>query len=231
MSSIRILFSGLVLIGIFSETMAQGNPQGAQAGMDIIDHMLIKAADDALHGIPEEKYEGSPYLQETFVSGYVHFGKIKSTPVSMRYNIYSDIIEVQAQGVIYLLKPDPRVTKIEIGEQTFVPDTFRPLKKSTYFEVLEAGTLTLLAKKIVNYRKKIEISDVPAKYSRQPDQYYFKFDKEPVVKFTGFKAIIENSPNKKEELSQFVKAEKLSSKDWEDLVKFAKFYNSLFAIN
>lgn len=224
MCFIKIPFCILVLSFILCDTVAQ-------EGRDIIDHLLIKAADESMHGIPVEKYEGSPYLDDTFVSGVVHFGKIKSTPVGMRYNIYSDIIEVEAQGVIYLLKPDPRITKIEMGGQTFVPEGFKSLKKATYLEVVDTGNLTFLAKKIVNYRKKIEISDVPAKYTRQPDQYYYKLEKDPVTKFTGFKSLIENLPNKKEELSQFVKAEKLSPKDREDLVRFAKFYNSLFAIN
>lgn len=216
----RIFLSTLLLLGIFSETVAQ-------QGRNIMDHLLIKAADEAIEGVPEEKYEGSPYLQETFVSGHVYFGKEKSVPVSMRYDIYADIMEIQVEGVIYLLKPDPQITEIQIGEQTFVPESFKPLKKAVYVELLESGKLTLLAKKVVNYRKKIEISDIPAKYSRQQDQYYYKFDKQPVVKITSVKDIIENSPERKEELSQFVKAEKISAKDRDDLVKLVKYYNSL----
>lgn len=216
----RILFSALLLLSIFSETVAQ-------EGRDIIDHLLIKAADEVMEGVPNERYEGSPYLQETFVVGHVYFGEVKSLPVAVRYNIHADFMEIQVEGVTYQLKPDPRITKIQIGEQTFVPEGFNPLKKALYLELLENGKLTLLARKTVNYRKKIEISDVPAKYSRQPDQYYYKFDKQPVAKITSLKDIIANSPERKEELNQFVKAEKISSRDRDDLVKFVRYCNSL----
>ena len=215
----RILFSTLLLFSIFSETVAQ-------EGRDILDHLLIKAAEQVSEGVPRETYEGSPYLQETFVVGHVYFGEVKSLPVAVRYNIHADFMEIQVEGVTYLLKPDPRITKIQIGEQTFVPEGFNPLKKTVYLELVENGKLTLLARKTVNYRKKIEISGVPAKYSRQPDQYYYKFDKQPVAKITSVKDIIENSPERKEELSQFVKAEKISSKDRHDLVKLVTYYNS-----
>ena len=47
------------------------------------------------------------------------------------------------------------------------------------------------------------------------------------MKIDNLKKMIEGFPDKKNELSQFAKSEKINTKDEEDLKKLIKYYNSL----
>ena len=67
----------------------------------------------------------------------------------------------------------------------------------------------------------------PAKFTRTDDVYYYKIGEGEVVKIDNLKKMIEGFPDKKNELSQFAKSEKINTKDEEDLKKLIKYYNSL----
>ncbi|HET9486705.1 MAG TPA: hypothetical protein VFO54_04700 [Chryseosolibacter sp.] len=196
----------------------------------IHDNLLIRDSKRYFYGLPEDKYEGSPFLNNSFVTGYVYTGKDKFAGVPMRYNIYSDLIEFQDGGHTYLLEPDPRLVKVEIGDDVFVVRNFKYMakKQNGFLEVLENGKMKLFAKKLINLREKNELQDVPAKYSRLPDMFYVQVESDPLIRVVTVKQLISSLPDKQEEMKQFVKAENISSKEQEDLVKFVEFYNSLF---
>ena len=213
---------GILLLFIFSVS-------DAQRSINVFDHMLIKESDKYLYGAPVEKYEGTPYLTETFVMGYVYANKEKYTGVPMRYNMFDDKLEFQKNNQIYVLGPDPRIEKVELGDYILVVEKFKFLSKTEngYLELLESGQLTLMSKKVVNYRDKIIISDVPAKYTRSADMYYYKIGDGVVRKVDSIKKMIASLPDKQEELNQFTKNEKISPKDKDELIKLVKYYNSL----
>ncbi|MGC1242698.1 MAG: hypothetical protein WA874_14000 [Chryseosolibacter sp.] len=200
-------------------------------GLNIHDHLLIRESRYYM-GVTPEHYEGSPYLNDTFLSGTVYTGSQK-IPLPLRYNIVMDVMEFQHQRQTFLLDPDPRILKIQVGDAVFVVDNVKgPAQKEFGFlELLGSGKFTLLAKKMVNYREKIVISDVPAKYSRSPDQYYFRIDGGSLEKVTNINNLLDHLPEKKEEVQRFVKGGKLSLKNRDDLVKLTNFYNSLFTVN
>lgn len=202
-----------------------------QRSINIHDHLLIRDSNRYLFGVMSDDYEGSPYLNDEFVLGYVYQGSLKFEGVPMRYNIYADVMEFQDKGHTFLLEPDPRITKIEIGHQVFVVREFKHLTKvqNGFLEVLKEGKASLMAKKLVNFREKMELRDIPAKFARLDDAYYYKIDDQPVLKTSSLKALIESFPDKHGELTQFAKAAKISTKNGADLVKLFEYYNSLFS--
>ena len=197
-----------------------------QQGRNVHDHMLIKISDKHLYGEPAEYYEGTPYLKDTFETGYVYINHVKSTAVPMRYNIFEDHVEFQQDDGVYVLKPSAQINKVEIDKYTLVVSEFDK-SKNGFFELLEAGKLTLLSRKIINYRKKVEISNVPPKYSKASDTYYIKLSGGKPVKVNNIKKLITSLPDKQNELNAFAESEKLSGRNEDELVKLVKYYNSL----
>ena len=88
-----------------------------------------------------------------------------------------------------------------------------------------------MAKKRVLFKeqqlgKPIE-GDIPASYNQIPDVYYIKVENGPLLMVRSIKKLIAEFPDKKKELEEFTKKEKISSKEIEDLVRLTRYYNSL----
>jgi hypothetical protein len=66
----------------------------------------------------------------------------------------------------------------------------------------------------------------PARYVRLNDVFYYKLADGKIKEIDNIKKLIEVLPEKKEEASAFVKKEKISTKR-DDLIEFARYYNSL----
>jgi hypothetical protein len=205
------------------------------SGYHIADHLLIKAADEQLKRGPEaESVEGTPYLDETFVTGHVYsrYGNYKG--ISMRYNIYEDHIEFRQKDLIYILDPDLMIKKVDLGEQVLVVENyeFRMKTQSGFLTLLDSGKVTLLSKKVVTYReqqppKALESAPTPAQYSMLPDVYYYKIGNGEVMKVQNIKKMISSFPDKHQELTQFAKKEKLSHKNEADMIALVRHYNTL----
>ncbi|MEX1240707.1 MAG: hypothetical protein WEB30_13360 [Cyclobacteriaceae bacterium] len=223
MSSHRCIFTSFLLVATSIGTWAQ------RGGINIEDHLLIREAIHYRSEPQQEQYEGSPFHRDTFELGYVYAGKEKFNPVSLRYNIVEDVMEFQHHGQIYLLDADARITRIEIGQEVFLARNFPLAKKEGggFLELVEAGKLKLLSKKVVNYRKAVPLQGLPAKYSRQPDIFYVQVDDFPLSKVSSVKNLIASLPDKRQEMLQFSKTEKISARDRNDLLKLVRFYNSL----
>src|SRR5688500_4536855 len=114
MTSRLSIFTSLVLVATSIVASAQ------RGGLNIEDHLLIKEATYSRERHQGERYEGSPFLRDTFAVASVYSGSEKFNAVSMRYNIFEDVMEFENRGQIYLLDPDPRITRIEIGGEVFL---------------------------------------------------------------------------------------------------------------
>lgn len=205
-----------------------------QVGRNIEDHLLIRSANKDLYGDTEkDEVEGSPYLNDAFIKGTVYsFNGVFDYP--MRYNIFEDYIEFQRNNQTFILDPEPRVKKVNLDNEVFVVLKFEYKGKYRhgFLEVLDSGKVSLLAKKTILFRewqeaKALGNGPTPAKFTRTDDVYYYKIGEGEVVKIDNLKKMIEGFPDKKNELSQFAKSEKINTKDEEDLKKLIKYYNSL----
>src|SRR5687768_14871681 len=110
---IKSLLSNAIACLIFFSSAAQN-----QVGKNIADHLLIKNAEKDIYGDAEKETIGSPYLNETFVSGDAYTFNTKFIDVPMRYNIHNDYIEFKQNGQTYILDPEPRVKKVTFDNKT-----------------------------------------------------------------------------------------------------------------
>lgn len=205
-----------------------------QVGRNIEDHLLIKAADDNRYNTPEKETVGSPYLKDEFVNGTVVAFNSVYTDMPMRYNIHGDYIEFNKKNQTYILDPEPRIKQVRFDDKIFVVLKYeqKGKEKHGYLELLDSGSVALFSKKTILYRewqapKALESRPTPAKYSRTGDIYFFRISDGPVMRVESMKKLIEALPDKRDELTQFVKKEKLGIKEESDLKKLIKYYSSL----
>lgn len=179
-----------------------------------------------------ETIAGSPYMDDKYKDGIIYYGdKNQSAPI--RYNAYQDLIEYQQNGKALVLDPNPAIKKVTVGGETFVPlSPNGNAKKLGYFAVLDSGKVTLYSKKKIIFlpfkqRGKIDGSDQPAEFKKSPDTYYYQVGNGELKVVDNIKSLIADLPDKQEELTQYAKKEKISTKKEKDLLQFIKYYNSL----
>ena len=178
------------------------------------------------------KIEGTPYLDESYVSAKVFFDNSKPAVVPMRYNVYQDFMEYTQNGQRLALDKN-HVKSVRLGNQTFVVDKFEFRGKETkgYLSVLDSGKAILYAKKVVIFMdakpgRALDGSDLPAQYSKSADVFYYKIADGELKQVGNIKEMIASFPDKQEELKQFVKQEKISPRKEQELIKLVQFYNS-----
>ena len=180
------------------------------------------------------KIEGTPYLTEQYMEGEIFFGGTSRTKVPVRYNIYQDLMEYQQNGKALVLDPSKKIQKVRMGEETFVVEKFNMDGKSKFgfLNLLDTGKMTLMSKKMIKYQeplkgKALDGGDLPAKFSRLSDTYFYRFGDGELKEVGNLKEIIASLPDKQEEVKQFAKQEKISPKKEDELLKLVRYYNSL----
>ncbi len=179
-----------------------------------------------------EVIAGSPYTDDKYKEGIIYYGTDKNQAAPIRYNAYQDLIEYQQNGKALVLDANPGIKKVIVGSETFVPLPNSDSKKLRYFAVLDSGKITLYSKKNIVFQPfkrggKLDGSDQPAEFQKKPDTYYYQLGDGELKEIDNIKSLIAGLPDKQDELSQYVKKEKISAKKEKDLLQFVKYYNSL----
>ncbi len=181
----------------------------------------------------DEAIKGSPYLDEKFVDGEIHYAsKVHKVPV--RYNAFQDVIEFKQAGQNLVLDASESIKKIHFGSTTMIPLKYSDDGKSKfgYFEVLDSGKVTLFSKKKITFTKAkkggaLDGSDQPAEYKRALDSFYYKTSDGALQEVGSIKSMIASLSDKQEELTLFARKEKISPRKEKEIVQFVKYYNSL----
>lgn len=223
-----------ILITLFQSLIAQDRPTtglGGGTGRNIADHLLIQEANKTLYDAPEENVIGSPYLVRDFVKGNIRSSKGKFEGVEMRYNIHQDVIEFRQNNFTYILDPSPDIHLVDMGEYKLVAEKGIKNRAYGFYEVLDSGKVTLLAKKSVSYREgkppqALQSAPTPARYSNLPDTYYYRIGTGPLIKVTSLKKMIAGFPDNHDQLKAYAAEEKISSNKGDELARLVKYYNS-----
>jgi hypothetical protein len=177
--------------------------------------------------------QGSPFLDDKFVEGEIYVSA-KRTVVPVRYNVFQDWIEYQQGGQTLVLEPSKTIEKVKIGDAVLVVDKFELQGKSKYgyLTLLDTGKVVLMKKNVIRYiplqkGRALDGTDLPAKYAKSPDVYFYKIGSGPLVEIDNLKSLIASFPDKQEELKQYAKKEKISVKKQEELIQFIRYYSSL----
>jgi hypothetical protein len=193
------------------------------------------ATGDAKYVLTEKDIKGSPYLNDEFITGSLYTtSKVQYVDIPFRYNIYSDEMEFKSPDNKAMVMTTPEIIdKIIFGKFTmeYVPYESASKLRHGYFEVLVKGKASVYVKPDVIFQEAVPPGAYkeaePARFIRRADAYFIRIGQEAAVKVDNKKELIAAFPDKQEKIESFIKKNKIGTKDPEDLIKVAEYYNSL----
>ncbi|WP_339610016.1 hypothetical protein [uncultured Planktosalinus sp.] len=234
------LFLSTAILSLFSISLYSQFNQSAH-------NKLVNARIEAeiffeQYGISEEdlkNIKGSPYEVDYFQPGNLFEGtELKVSKIPMRYNIFSDEIEVKSSfqpndtDINVLTTSPDYIINIVGNTYVYVLNTVSK-DKSGYFKVLHEGdhydlykksSITYIEKKFAetNYQQ-----DQPARFDRT-DTYYMVNKQGRFLELTTSKRKFLNAfGSEKKKVENYIKEHKLSIKDEGDMAKIFSYYNSI----
>jgi len=183
-----------------------------------------------------KKIEGSPYLNKDFV-----LAEISGVPqkILVRYNILNDLIEVQFDNKqnYNLTKEEPYSTISPINQSNKIK-LLRYINKEG--EIFGYLTEIYVSDKLVVYRKdqvklqkaKEAISTYheasPAKFIKLNPEFYWNLHNNKITLIPkNKKSLIELFPNKKENITNFIKENKIDFDDEKGIIELSKFVQTI----
>lgn len=192
--------------------------------------------------IEPSKAKGTPYLNEDFVHGEVIVDDKVKEVGKMRYNAYRNEVEIldniSKDSYYSLLKR--AYIKVEIDGKNYSIYTYVDSNesiKTSYFTDLNKGALKLLFKPEALLKQARSPSTSYEKYV--PPTYvwnssYYMLDEKNAnaenhavkVRLTK-KSILDFTGDRKEQMKEYVKENKLNLRQEKDVISFLDYYNSL----
>jgi len=179
--------------------------------------------------------DGSPYFTDQWLKGSVFVEESEYRNVLLRLNIFETTLEFKDVKGEVMVCTQP-VKKVALRDSAsgssynFVHSAFLPTSsefKNCWLLELVAGNVSLykLAKKQINevrpYGSATAEQHITTNYS------YFILQNNNFTRIRKIGDIFEILSNKKNELQEYIKVNKLSSKEESDFVKLISYYNSL----
>lgn len=217
----------LLLLGVYTAN--------SQQLMSVLDPSGTSALDRNRLDNKKKNILGTPYDVDKYMPAKI--SGVNETAM-VRYNAYSDNIEVEVEDKSYTLPKKDEYNQITfIGTNTTISlKSYTDSKGiNTYSYLYEIANNTkskvFLKKQVILTPEKEPISSydsyVPAKYNKAIDEYYFEINDQIKFMPKSKKDLIAMFPNKKSEIQAYLKQNKVSFKDESDIIKLAEFLGSL----
>jgi hypothetical protein len=182
--------------------------------------------------------EGSPFLSEEFTDGsLITTDSLMYNNIPLRYNIYNDEMEFlhKTPGAVpMVITNQRRFIYFILDEKVFVYTAFLQNNKpgSGYFEILNEGNFQVLLRRNIVFAEEEKPQGYnytkPARFEAKNHQYYFRVNKQIPEEFNLRRNnILEMFSNKKTEIEQFVKENRLSYRDINNVIRITDYYNQL----
>lgn len=230
----KVVLTTFILFAIGLYSSAQTNYELAKS-LDFFKSHKMQSG-DWMQAITESDIEGSPYLHNEFIKGSIYtYQRMQFNDIPLRFNIYTGNLEFKTpEDQILALAAPEIVEKAVFGDYTlsYIPYTITQKKiKKGFFKLIEEGAVSLYAKPDIVYQKPKEAAAYadaePAKFLKRGDMYFLRIEKDAAVKFDSKKELLALFPEHKEELTTFIKKNKVKVNKVESLKKLVNFYNSL----
>ena len=177
--------------------------------------------------------EGSMYLTDEFEEGEVLLADNSvMEDVKLRYNIfYRQMQFIQDNDTAAFSNPE-EIDHFKIKDQVFIHTEYVKGEgiDSDYFQVLTDDYCRLLYRRIVRYHKVADVrsGDEEKEVFVNCCEFYVKKGDAPAQKVClNKKSVCCAFKDKEEEVTAFIKTNKLKMKTREDLVRVIEFYNKL----
>lgn len=178
---------------------------------------------------------GTSYINDNFLPAK-HMNSVET--YLMRYNAYKDVFEVQRDGVVFYFLPKEcgYFVRFNSDKKVYQVFSYEENNKTTngFFVVLNKGKkLSLLLREKINFHDEVTVKSQLDKYKpptlkRASDVFFIGYKNNTSTKLPRRKKnFFKLFSSKSQEIKSFVKKQKLSFKDKEDLIVIFTYYNSL----
>ncbi|QOW10737.1 hypothetical protein Q73A0000_10315 [Kaistella flava (ex Peng et al. 2021)] len=170
---------------------------------------------------------GNAYYNDTFVSAKIENA---TTLINVRYNKYTDTMEILKDGNIYILPKTEKYSKIEYVNSPEVLVYLNSGEMEGYYFELVPGKNRLLKKLKSEFRPEVPAvnsftSAVAPRFENINPVYYFEINNQFVKVPKNTKDFVNQFSANKDEIAEFIKSNKLKINQEVDLVRIAKFIN------
>ena len=223
-----------LLIFLFGITFSLSAQHGMQRKIDnfIFTQESEGLLDENNNNIDISSVKGSPYDNYDFKSGTIYKGNSLKEPKLLRYNIFSDEIEMKDNNILKsLLKSPDLYCKIGRKEYHFFENFGKNGDQKGYLQLLEKGKTSLYLRKDCKYLPErpgfsILQGDEPAEFKTTTSYYILKNGKLTLVpqRKKLFLALFSDHASA---VKKFISSKKLRIKKPKDLMQIIAYYNTL----
>lgn len=224
----RLLFSLIVTALTFFSLEAQQLSLGGNSWVA----NFKKASDEVNNQEEKLKYseiKGTPYYKADFESA-----KFDDTPTvaPIRYNTFLDVVEILIDNNIYEIPREAtpkKFTFTKTNERLVVVDTHD--EYAGYFFEIADGKYKILKKIKTKFYGAVPskthfAAGTVSRFESQRPLYFIKAESSEVITLKNTKDLLTYFPEKKDELNNFLKTNKIKLTEESDLVKLAQFINN-----
>ncbi|GAA4246718.1 MULTISPECIES: hypothetical protein [Winogradskyella] len=180
--------------------------------------------------------EGSPYITEEFLA--LRLENFKNKIYSGRYNAYNGEMEIKlGEDKIIALDNNTDYTITFIASlKKYKPYTYKDenldLQRGFLVVVKEDSSFTLLKKEQIKFQDKVKPrssyeKEKAAKFIKESDTYYLNFNNETKILPQNKKQFLNSFPEYEVKLKSYIKKNKLSLKNENDLITIASYLSSI----
>ncbi len=177
--------------------------------------------------------KGSPYLDDEFERGAIELENNEIVELNLRLNVYDDELEFETDQGIYVLKNPEKMSHFFLGKSEYVYFESSNLAEeaSGFFKWIAGDECLLLLKHRATYIPSVGAGAyepaTEAELRKESDTYFLSINGELPVKLKRKKKfILELIPSHKEEISRYIKEEKISLYKNNDLIDLVDFINT-----
>ncbi len=182
-----------------------------------------------------EEIQGSPYLSESFQPGAIHFrnGQVYSA-IPLRFNIYLNEIQYQADEGIYTLTNNQAIDFLVIGRDTLVYERYDKGEEAHfyYFSRLVNGATALLKKMNVELVEaqpaKPMLDPVKAHFKQLAPSYYVKLKEGVILPVKSIKKLAASFDKHQSAVKDYAKKNRISPHNEQELTNLIHYYNQIY---
>ncbi|MCU4155931.1 hypothetical protein J1N10_08080 [Carboxylicivirga sp. A043] len=226
----KAVFLTLSLTLITSLVVSQDmiSPQFEEFWMDFKGQEIID-------GVQSVNYKGSPHIFETTSASVYLDERKKIEGLTIRYNVYNDLMEIKKGEKFYNIPKERLVPKIQLDDHLFVLRSFKLSKNKEigYFESLfeEEGKCSLFLKHKVILKEGEEPKPFqearPPEFKKHAPTTFMTFGEGYLVPVYNKNDFIRLIPKHHNEIAQYLKRNKIKFRKPESVKELVEYYNSL----
>lgn len=178
--------------------------------------------------------DGTPYLNESLIKGYVKLNLGDSTFAFLRYNVYADEMEYLQDKNLQVIENVSQLDYVYVDGRVFCYKTykFRNSFRQGYLERLAVGDYTLYLKYDVDFERRKEARSsyekpTPDRFIEKTPVWYCSIKDGPIKNFdTDNSSLEEIFRDDYPEIKKYIKSNKLKLRKQEDMIQLFEYYNS-----